>query len=72
MATEAVVRKWGNSLGVVLSSDFVEAQHLQENDTILVEVVKVADLSKSFGALKGKLRWSGQRFKNLVRAGWEP
>ena len=71
MATEAVVRKWGNSLGIILPQELVENVHLHEKDKILVEVVKEADLNGSFGALKGKLKMSGQQFKDLVRGGWE-
>ena len=70
MATEAVVRKWGNSLGVILPKDIEKTQHIKEDDTIFVYVVKEADLSKSYGALKGKLKMSGQKFKDMVRKGW--
>ncbi len=31
---------------------------------------KKANLSSSFGSLKGKLKMSGQQFKDLVRKGW--
>ena len=69
MATEAIVRKWGNSYGITLPKDLVEEKHLKENDKILVEVVKEADLSDIFGSLPRKM--SGQAFKDLVREGWE-
>ncbi len=72
MATEAIVRKWGNSLGIVLSHEFVERQHLKENEKVFIEVVKEANLISAFGALKGKLKMSGQQFKDMVRKGWEP
>ncbi|MBI2669428.1 AbrB/MazE/SpoVT family DNA-binding domain-containing protein [Candidatus Woesearchaeota archaeon] len=68
MTTEAIVRKWGNSMGVILPKDLVEKEHLQENDKILFEVVKEADLTRLFGSLPRKL--SGQKFKDLVRRGW--
>lgn len=35
---------------------------------VIVEVVKKADLTALFGSLKRKM--SGQKFKDLVRAGW--
>ncbi len=71
MATEAIVKKWGNSLGVVLPKRVVKQQHLHENDKISILVVKEADLSSSYGSLKGKLKMSGQQFKDMVRKGWD-
>jgi antitoxin component of MazEF toxin-antitoxin module len=68
MAVEATIRKWGNSLGLVLPSDFVCREKLKEEDTVVLEVVKKADLRHLFGSLKGKM--SGQEFKNMAREGW--
>lgn len=70
MTTEAVVRRWGNSLGVVLPKELVEQKHLKEEDKVIIDVVMKVDLRRSFGALKGKTRMSGQQFKDLVREGW--
>ena len=70
--TETQVKKWGNSLGVILPKELVEKQHLKENDKVDILVVKEADLSDMYGALKGKVKMSGQEFKNFVRKGWEP
>lgn len=69
MATELIVKKWGNSMGVILPKELVEKERLKENDKILVQVVKKADLRKFFGSLK--LGMSGQEFKDFVRKGWE-
>lgn len=69
MATETIVRKWGNSVGVILPKELVEKEHLKENDKVLVFVVKEADLSKTYGSLHRTV--SGQKFKDMVRKGWE-
>lgn len=69
MAVEVVIKKWGNSMGIVLPKDVVEKNKLKENETILVELVKAAHLTKVFNSLKRKM--SGQEFKNMVREGWE-
>lgn len=69
MATEAVVKKWGSSMGIVLPKELVEKKGLKENEKILVEVVKEANLEGIFGSLKRKM--SGQEFKDLARKGWE-
>lgn len=68
MATELIVKKWGNSMGVILPKELVEKEKLKENDKIVVEVVKKADLRDIFGSLK--LKMSGQEFKDLARKGW--
>ncbi len=68
MATEVSIRKWGNSMGIVLPKEFIEEKSLKENDRILIEVAKKADLSKLFGKLSRKM--SGQEFKDMVRNGW--
>ncbi|MEK6964339.1 MAG: AbrB/MazE/SpoVT family DNA-binding domain-containing protein [Nanoarchaeota archaeon] len=70
MAVELTVRKWGNSCGVVLPKEFLREKKIKPNDKILLELIKPADLSDVFGTLKTKM--SGQKFKDLVRKGWEP
>ena len=72
MTIETRVKKWGNSYAVILPKDMVEKQHLKENDKVNIMLVKEADLTKSYGALKGKVKMSGQEFKDFVRKGWEP
>jgi len=69
MAIEVEIKKWGNSIGVVLPKSLVEKEELKENDKIVLDIVRKADLSKTFGTLKRKM--SGQEFKDLVRRGWE-
>ena len=68
MATEVSLRKWGNSIGIVLPRELVEAKGLKEKDRIVIEVAKKSDLSSLFGSLKRKM--SGQEFKDMVKGGW--
>ena len=71
MANEVIVKKWGNSLAIVIPRDIVKEKCLKENDKIAVEILKEADLSDIFGALKNKKKpMTGQEFKNFVRKGW--
>jgi antitoxin component of MazEF toxin-antitoxin module len=67
MAVEVTVKKWGNSMGVILPKVTIENKHIKENDKILIEVVKEADLS-NLKRLKRKR--SGQEFKDMVKEGW--
>ncbi|HLC58044.1 MAG TPA: AbrB/MazE/SpoVT family DNA-binding domain-containing protein [Candidatus Nanoarchaeia archaeon] len=69
MATEVTVRKWGNSMGVILPKQLMEQEGLKENEKIFLEIVKEADLRDIFGTLKTKV--SGQKFKDMARKGWE-
>ncbi|MEK6862093.1 MAG: AbrB/MazE/SpoVT family DNA-binding domain-containing protein [Nanoarchaeota archaeon] len=70
MAIEVKIRKWGNSFGVILPKELLDRKGLKEEDGIVIEIVKEADLSKIFGSIK-KRRLSGQKFKELVKEGWE-
>lgn len=69
MGTEVIVKKWGNSMGVILPRDFVDKMDIRENQKILIELVKEADFTDVFGSLK--LGMSGQEMKDLARKGWE-
>ena len=69
MATEVVVRKWGNSLGVAFPKEFAKRNNLKLDEKIVIEVVKEADLRPVFGSLKTKM--TGQEFKDMVRKGWK-
>ncbi|MFH1182221.1 MAG: AbrB/MazE/SpoVT family DNA-binding domain-containing protein [Candidatus Woesearchaeota archaeon] len=69
MAVQVVIKKWGNSMGVVIPRELVEQESLKENEKVLIEMVKEADLTGLFGALKRKM--SGQEFKDMVRKGWK-
>lgn len=55
-------------MGVILPRELVEKEHLQENDQVLIDVVKEANLTHLFGSLRRKI--SGQEFKDFVRKGW--
>lgn len=66
--TEAVVKKWGNSLGVIIPKDVLDKEHIKENDKIKIIVYKENNnLKKSFGLLKGKWTKTGQQIKDESR-----
>ncbi len=71
MAFEATVKKWGNSFGLVLPKEVVKSEKLEENKKIVVNIIKIADLSDIFGLVK-KRKMSGQKMKDLSRKAWEP
>ena len=65
MTVKAIVKKWGNSIGVLLPREFVEKEQIKINEEVFLDVVKKADLTKLFGSLERKM--SGQDFKNMVK-----
>ena len=69
MAISATVRRWGNSLGVILPKDFIDSHQIVENEKIVIEVVKEANIKHLFGSQKRVM--SGQDFKDMVREGWK-
>jgi antitoxin component of MazEF toxin-antitoxin module len=71
MAIEVKTRKWGNSLGIILPRELVEAHKIKEDEKIIINVVKKADLSDVFGSLKELRKFSSQELKNMAREGWK-
>lgn len=70
MAIEVKLKKWGNSMAVIVPNTIIEKRKLKENDKILIELIREADLSGVFGMIK-KRKMSGQEAKNLARRGWK-
>ena len=69
MVIQTKIKKWGNSVGVVLPKIVVERENLKENDAVFIDIVKESDISDLFGSLKRKM--SGQKFKDMAREGWK-
>jgi len=69
MAIEVNLKKWGNSFGIILPKELINKENLDENNPILIEIVRKADISDVFGSINKK-KISGQKFKDLVRKGW--
>ena len=67
MVIEVVVKKWGNSMGIILPKELVNKEGLKENQKVFIELIREVDLSPVFGTLKGKLKLSAQQFKNEIR-----
>lgn len=66
---EAIARKWGDSIAVILPRDVVKAEKIRVNDRIHVVVKKGYDLSKFFG--KWETKKTAQELKDESRKGWE-
>ena len=66
---ETKVKRWGNSLGIIIPSETVELRNLKENDYLKILIMNDSKevLKKTFGLLKGKLTKSTQQIKDELR-----
>jgi len=69
MASQTLLKKWGNSLAIIIPQKEIKEKNLSENDRIKIEIFKEADFSEVFGTLKTKT--TGQEFKDEVKKGWK-
>ena len=68
MEAESIARKWGDSIGFIIPKEIVDKEKIKPNSKVKFEIIKVTDISDTFGKLKRKI--SGQQFKDRARAGW--
>ena len=65
----AVVKKWGNSYGVILPVKIVRENDLSENEIIEIQIKKkIRNIKALYGTLK--LDESTQKIKDELREGW--
>lgn len=66
---ETKLKRWGNSLGIIIPSETVAARKLKENENISILIIPDSSkvLHETFGMLKGKLTKSGQQIKDELR-----
>ena len=69
MTIQATVKKWGNSVGILIPKEIVKSENIKVDREIFFDIVKKADLTNIFGSLEREL--SGQNFKDMVRKGWK-
>jgi len=68
---KAMPRKWGNSIGITLPNEVVEAGNIKTQKEIIVIVKeKKVNLKKIFKSLK--LKEPTQKIKDKMRDGWKP
>jgi len=67
MAIRTVMRKWGNSLGVVIPREEASKEGLHENDEVEIVIRKAVDIRQLFGKYKFR---DLQSLKEELREGW--
>jgi len=68
LRVRAVVRRIGNSLGLIIPSDEVERHKIREGDVVELEVEKRVNLKEVFGSLK--FSKTSQELKDEARREW--
>ena len=66
----AKVRKWGDSLAVIIPKEIANKENIKTEDTVHLKINKETDLSDVFGLLKGKIKKTPQQLKDESRKGW--
>jgi len=66
---ETKLKRWGNSLAVVIPSEAVEAGNFRENQNIKILITSNSQkvLKETFGMLKGKITKPTQQIKDELR-----
>ena len=65
---DGIVRKWGNSFGIMVSKDTLEKGALKQNSKVHLIILPAASpLKRQFGIMKGKLKITGQQLKDMAR-----
>ncbi|MEK6909199.1 MAG: hypothetical protein AABX23_04065 [Nanoarchaeota archaeon] len=66
---KTIVRKWGDSIAVIIPKKLAEAKKLKPEDEILISIEKETSLKDLFG--KWKTEKTAQELKDESREGWE-
>lgn len=66
---ETKVKRWGNSLAVIIPSEAVDNGNIKEDQNIKILIPSDSQKAfrETFGILKGKLRKSSQQIKDELR-----
>lgn len=69
MKFETRAKKWGSSLAIVLPKSVVEASHIHEKETIVVEVKK-RHFAKEFFGMASEWKSATGKSKEEMKKGW--
>ncbi|MBI4361854.1 MAG: AbrB/MazE/SpoVT family DNA-binding domain-containing protein [Euryarchaeota archaeon] len=71
MMADAVVetKRWGDSLAVIIPAEVVRQRRMKPGEKYAVNFIRVGDLSKHFGSMKGTFP-DVQKAKDEARRGW--
>ena len=67
---QALARRWGNSIAVIIPADIVENQKIVENESLVVRVEKRRPKAGVLWGFAKDWKRPTQEIKNEARAGW--
>lgn len=70
MEIEAIAKRWGSSIGIILPKEIVDAKMIKENDVVKIEIKNRPLAKEFFGRFKNKFSHSTQELKDEARRGW--
>ncbi|MDP3728940.1 MAG: hypothetical protein Q8R18_05835 [bacterium] len=69
MKTEARVKSWGSSLGLIVPKEVVKKEHLSDGEQVIIDIQKKKNIKDIFGSLKG-WKIDSQKMKDTMRREW--
>jgi antitoxin component of MazEF toxin-antitoxin module len=70
MGMTVKIRKWGNSLGVILPKEMVNTQKLKAGQEVSISVFREHDLRSAFGSAPEMKQLSREEFHKDRKRGW--
>ena len=68
---EIEVRKWGDSLAVIIPKHIVQQEGIRVHDNVHIKIEKETDFSDIFGLTRSKLQKTVQELKDDAKKGWD-
>ncbi|MBI1970414.1 hypothetical protein HYS47_01575 [Candidatus Woesearchaeota archaeon] len=68
--TDAKVKAWGNSMGIIIPRWIIDEELIEVGDDVVIEVHKKKKLKDLFGTLRD-WKIDSQKMKDELRKGWE-
>ena len=69
MAVQTILRRWGNSFGVVIPIEILKEEGLKEGQEVIIEISRKKDTRNIFGSLKD-WKIDSQKVKDRSREEW--
>jgi len=66
MEVRTKLKKWGNSLGIIIPKEILLNNALKEGEEVLIDIEKNRDLSDVFGTIKNS-KLNAQEIKDQIR-----
>jgi len=70
MKVQTKLRRWGNSIGIVIPKYLLEKEKLIEGEEVTVIIENKNDIHEIFGSLKD-WKIDSQKMKEELRKGWK-